>query len=85
VTSFRLATNGTEAVQFHTIIAWRGLAEIAAEHLSKGRLVRVSGRLTSRSWTAQDGAGRWALEIIAEDVQFLTPKPAAAAPAAEAA
>jgi single-strand DNA-binding protein len=84
VASFRIANNGTYEVQFHDIIAWRGLAEIAAEHLTKGRLVYLSGRLHSRSWTGQDGLGRWALEIIADDIQFLTPKPYAA-PAAAAA
>ena len=66
------------------IIAWRGLAEISAEHLSKGRLVYVGGRFHSRSWTGQDGIGRSALEIIADEIQFLTPKPYTA-PAAEAA
>jgi single-strand DNA-binding protein len=70
VASFRIANNGTYEVQFHDIIAWRGLAEIAAEHLTKGRLVYLSGRLHSRSWTGQDGLGRWALEIIADDIQF---------------
>jgi single-strand DNA-binding protein len=84
VTSFRIANNGTDEVQFHNVIAWRGLAEIAAEHLSKGRLVYLAGRLHSRTWTALDGTSRYALEIIADNIQFLTPKPAAAA-AAEAA
>jgi len=76
VTKFRLANNGTYEVQFHTIVAWRGLAEIAAKYLSKGRLVYISGRLSSRSWTGQDGAKRWAPEIIAEDIQFLSAKAA---------
>jgi single-strand DNA-binding protein len=71
-------------VQYHNIIAWRGLAEIAAEHLSKGRLVYVGGRLHSRTWTAPDGTSRFALEIIADDIQFLTPKPAAASAAVAA-
>jgi single-strand DNA-binding protein len=79
VTSFRIANNGTEAVQFHNIVTWRGLAEVAAEHLSKGRLVYLSGRLHSRSWTAADGTPRYAMEIIADNIQFLTPKPAVAA------
>jgi single-strand DNA-binding protein len=77
VTSFRIANNGTDEVQYHSIVAWRGLAEIAAQHLSKGRLVYIGGRLHSRTWTALDGTGRYALEIIADDIQFLTPKPAA--------
>jgi single-strand DNA-binding protein len=84
VTSFRLATNGTEAVQFHTIIAWRGLADIAAQYLSKGRLVYVGGRLKGRTWQAEDGSSRYALEIVAEEIKFLTAKPAGVAPAAAA-
>ena len=71
-------------MQFHNIVALRGLAEIAAENLSNGRLVYVGGRLHSRSWTNPDGTPRYALEIIADDIQFLTPKPAGA-PAAVAA
>jgi single-strand DNA-binding protein len=84
VASFRIANNGTDDVQFHNIIAWRRLAEIAAEHLSKGRLVYIGGRLHGRSWTGLDGTSRYALEIIADDIQFLTPKPAAVPTAAAA-
>ena len=84
VASFRIVNNGTDELQFHNIIAWRSLAEIAAEHLSKGRLVYVGGRLHSRSWTGKDGVSRWELEIIADEIQFLTPKPYKA-PVAEAA
>ena len=84
VTSFRLATNGTEAVQFHTIIAWREVADIAAQYLSKGRLVYVGGRLKGRTWQAEDGSPRYALEIVAEEIKFLTSKPAGIAPAAAA-
>lgn len=61
VASFRIANNGTYEVQYHHIIAWRGLTEIAAQHLTKGRLVYLSGRLHSRSWTGKDGRGSWAL------------------------
>jgi single-strand DNA-binding protein len=85
VASFRIANNGTYETQFHTIVAWRGLAEIAAKYLSKGRLVYVSGRLTSQTWTGSDGQDRWALEIIAEDIQFLSAKAAGYPPAAVAA
>ena len=85
VTNFRLANNGTYEVQFHRIAAWRGLAEIATKYLSKGRLVYVSGRLSSRTWTGRDGVQRWELEIIAEDIQFLSAKAAGYPPAAAAA
>ncbi|MGH7722099.1 MAG: single-stranded DNA-binding protein [Candidatus Dormibacteria bacterium] len=82
VASFRIANNGTYETQFHNIVAWRGLAEIAAEHLSKGRLVYLSGRLHGRTWTAADGTPRYAPEIIADNIQFLTPKPASMGAAA---
>jgi single-strand DNA-binding protein len=85
VTRFRIANSGTDEVQFHTIVAWRRLAEIAAEHLSKGRLVYVGGRLSSRQWTAEDGVSRYVLEIVADEIQFLSPKPAGRALAAAAA
>lgn len=85
VTNFRLANNGTYDVQFHRIVAWRGLAEIAAKYLSKGRLVYISGRLGSRTWTGQDGVERWELEITAQDIQFLSAKAAGYPPAAVAA
>src|ERR1017187_622565 len=43
--------------------------------LSKGRLVYIGGRLPRRTWIGQDGVSRYALEIIADEIQFLTPKP----------
>lgn len=79
---FRIANNGTDAVQFHNIVAWRKLGEIAAEYLSKGRLVYVDGHLKSRSWTAADGTSRWALDIVADEIKFLSPRPAVVAEAA---
>jgi single-strand DNA-binding protein len=84
VTNFRLANNGSEAVQVYPVVAWRGLAEIAAAYLSKGRLVCIDGHLKGRSWTAPDGTGRYVLEVIADEIQFLSPKPAGNAPAAAA-
>lgn len=82
LTRFRLASNGTEAVQFHNIVAWRKLGEIAAEYLGKGRLVYIDGHLKSRSWTADDGTARWALDIVADEIKFLSPRPAVMAEAA---
>jgi single-stranded DNA-binding protein len=49
-----------------------------------GILVYVSGRLSSRTWTGRDGVERWELEIIAEDIQFLSAKAAGYPPAAVA-
>jgi single-strand DNA-binding protein len=77
VTSFRLANNGTDQVQYYTINAWRGLAEVSAKYLAKGRLVYIGGRPKGRSWTAPDGTARYTLDIVADEIQFLSPKPAA--------
>jgi single-strand DNA-binding protein len=84
VTSFSIATNRRwrgadgeqrEDTQYHDIVAWNrtgmNLAELCAEHLAKGRLVYVEGRLQTRSWEGQDGQKRKATEINAQDVQFL--------------
>jgi single-strand DNA-binding protein len=75
VTRLRIANNGAYEVQYHTIIAWRKLGEIAAQYLSKGRLVFISGRLQGRNWVGADGAARHELQIVADEIQFLSPKP----------
>ena len=56
-------------------MVWRQLAEFAAKYLAKGRLVFVSGRLHSRTWAAEDGTTRRSVEIVAENVQFLSSRP----------
>jgi len=52
-------------------VAWNRLAEVAAEYLSKGRRVRVEGRLHGRMW-----AGLWDVDVIASAVEFLPPRAA---------
>lgn len=80
VTNFRLATNlvwkdpdgnQQEKTEWHRIVAWRKLAEIAGEWLKKGRLVFVEGRLETRSWDDKDGNKRYMTEVIAENIQFI--------------
>lgn len=80
VCSFRLATNriwtdkgsGQRQVktEYHTIIAWRRLADIASKYLAKGKMVFVEGRLETRSWQDQAGAKHFRTEIIAENLQL---------------
>jgi single-strand DNA-binding protein len=53
---------------FFRVNAWRGLAENIAESLWKGSRVIVTGRLKQRSWEAQDGSKRYAVEIDADEV-----------------
>jgi len=50
------------------VIVWRDQAEHAAESLSKGSRVVVVGRLQQRSWTAEDGSARQAVEVVAEEL-----------------
>jgi single-strand DNA-binding protein len=79
VASFAVATNRTwvdqsgerkEAVEYHEIVAWGKLGELAAQYLSKGRKVMVVGRLQTQSWE-KDGVKRQRTEIVASDVNFL--------------
>jgi len=59
---------------FVDITAWDKLAEVCAEHLSKGRLVLIEGRLQYQSWKDDDGTKRSKLEVVAQNVQFLGSK-----------
>jgi single-strand DNA-binding protein len=91
VTSFSIATNRyasgpegdrREFTDYHNVVAWnigkRNLAEQVGQYLHKGSLVYVEGRLQTRSWEGQDGQKRKTTEVVANDVQFLEPRGAAA-------
>jgi single-strand DNA-binding protein len=56
---------------FVDVTAWDKLAEVCAEHLTKGRLVLIEGRLQYQSWKDDDGAKRSKIEVVAQNVQFL--------------
>lgn len=75
VAMIRLVTNDRDEPEFHDVVAWRELAEVAAKYLAKGRLVLVEGRLHGRSWLAEDGTTRRGVEVVAASIQFLTPPP----------
>lgn len=62
---------GERQADFIDIVAWRRLAETVSNHLQKGRLVAVNGRLQIRSYDAQDGQRRRVAEVVANDVRFL--------------
>lgn len=62
---------GERQADFIDIVVWRKLAETCANHLSKGRLVAVRGRLQVRSYETQEGQRRRVAEVVAEDVRFL--------------
>jgi single-strand DNA-binding protein len=76
VCSFSIAVNRvrsktSEAVDFFNVSAWRELGETVANYKKKGHPILVEGRLQYRSWEAQDGAKRSAVEVVADRVQFL--------------
>lgn len=80
VMSFSVATNRNwtdgsgmkqEQVEFHNVVLWGKLAEIAAQYMSKGRKLFLEGRLQTRTWEAQDGTKRYKTEIVWENMIML--------------
>ncbi|MFQ5787442.1 MAG: single-stranded DNA-binding protein [Thermodesulfobacteriota bacterium] len=59
--------------EWHRIVAWGRLAEICGEYLSKGRMVYIEGTLRTRSWEDKEGRKRWTTEILARNMQMLSP------------
>lgn len=81
VTSFTVAVNRNytdqgggkkEETTFLRIVTWGKRAEVCNEYLRKGSSVFVEGRLQARSWQAQDGSKRTTIELVAQNVQFLS-------------
>ena len=80
--TFRLAvqrryTNqqtGLRETDFITVVCWRGTADTAAKFLHKGNKCGVEGSLQTRSYTANDGTKRYVTEVVADELEFLTPK-----------
>lgn len=79
VANFSIATNRVwynqnkeknQETEFHNIVAWGRLAEIASQYLTKGKMVLIEGRIKTRSWQAQDGTKKYRTEIIAENMQM---------------
>lgn len=66
--------NQEPGADYFNVTAWRGLAETCAQYLSKGRKVCVIGRVSVRTWDTEDGRHGANLEVLAEDVEFLSPK-----------
>jgi single-strand DNA-binding protein len=83
VASFSIATSDRiknksgeweDRTEWHNIVLWNKLAEIAKEYLSKGKTVYIEGRLQTRKWQDRDGKDRWSTEIIGDRMQMLSPK-----------
>lgn len=66
--------DGTRDVDFFNVVTWCNLADNCARFLQKGNKVAIVGKLQNRSYEAKDGTKRNVTEIIAEQVEFLTPK-----------
>ena len=81
VTNIRIATtdswrnkqNGEqqERTEWHRVVFFGRLAEVAQEYLTKGRQVYIEGRVQTRKWQGQDGQDRYTTEIVAHDMQML--------------
>ena len=79
VCSFSLATNRTwkdkagvkqESVDYHNIVLFAKLAELAAQYLKKGSSVLIEGRMQTRSWDDKDGKKNYRTEIVGDSMQF---------------
>lgn len=60
-----------EETEWHRVVLFSRLAEIARDYLRKGRPVFIEGRLRTRKWTDQNGVDRWTTEIVGEQMQLL--------------
>lgn len=65
--------NGEREADYFNIVAWRGLADNCSKYLSKGKKIAVCGQLQTRSYDDKDGNRRSVTEIVAEDIEFLSP------------
>ncbi|MCR4440502.1 MAG: single-stranded DNA-binding protein [bacterium] len=89
VANLRVATNEVwkdnegntqERTEWHRVVLWRKLAEVAGQYLKKGMQVYVEGRLQTRSWEDKDGVKRFATDIVGLNMQILGRREAEAAP-----
>ncbi len=80
VAKFPLATTETHKdksgkqvsqTEWHMVVLWRGLAELADKYLHKGSLVYIEGRLKTRTWDDKEGNKKFATEIIADNLIML--------------
>jgi single-strand DNA-binding protein len=74
--SYKDKTTGDrkEVTEWHNIVLWRGLADIAAKYLHKGDMVYIEGKLRTRSWE-KEGVTRYTTEIIGDNMTMLSTKP----------
>ncbi len=89
VCTFGIATNlvwtnsagqKQEKVEFHNIVAWRRLAEICGQYLTKGGKIYLEGRLQTRDWVGQDGVKKTRTEVVASNMIMLGSRMGSAMP-----
>ena len=62
--------NKVEKVEWHNIVLWKGLADIAAKYVKKGDLIYIEGKITTRSWE-KDGSKHYTTEIVGNEMKML--------------
>lgn len=79
--SYKDRTSGErkQVTEWHNIVLWRGLAEIAEKYLKKGNQVYIEGKLRTRSWNDQEGNTRYTTEVVADNMTMLGGRPASSA------
>lgn len=65
--------NGEREADFFPVVCWRQVADLSAQYLSKGKQVAIAGEVQMRSYE-KDGQKRYVTEIVADEVQFLSPR-----------
>lgn len=66
--------NGERDVDYINIVVWRALAENCGKYLSKGKKVAICGSLQTSSYEASDGSKRYRTDVVADEVEFLSPQ-----------
>lgn len=64
-----------ESTDWHNVVLWRGLAEVAEKFLKKGSKVYICGKSKSRTWDKADGSKGYITELIADELELLDRKP----------
>ena len=71
---YRAAEQGQQTADFLDVVAWRQSAEFVSKYFKKGSPILVCGQIQSRNWEDKDGAKRYSVEIIADEVSFVASK-----------
>lgn len=72
-----------EKTEWHSIVAWRGLAQVVERYVRKGSSLYIEGHLRTRTWTDQNGVTRQVTEIMADNLELLGKRPEGGVPPLE--